>query len=73
MKRNWFDKLHVTYRVLIVLAFIIAAILGVLSTSSFVSADESTIRTWVPMPWPADGIPHPHPPEEPPEPTGGVY
>lgn len=70
MKNNWFDKLHVGYRVFIILAVITAAILGWAMTSSFtyICGNE---KVWVPMPWPPDMVPHPHPPPPPPPPPGG--
>lgn len=72
MKRNLFDKLHVAYRVFIILAVLAATICTWFFSSSFtyIATNE---RTWVPMPWPPDMVPHPHPPQPspPPPPPGG--
>ncbi len=69
MQKNIFDKLHVAYRVFIIVALLVAAVLGFLLTSSCAYANPNT--TWVPMPWPPDMVPHPHPPSPPPPPPGG--
>jgi len=68
MKKDLFDKMHVAYRVFIIIAVTAAAIWGWWITSSFTYMESG--RNWVPMPWPPDMVPHPHPPEPPKPPPG---